>query len=77
VICDGGTVDIDINSPTLGAVATLDNVNYGAAGGTLAPGATFTDGEKITRGDRERDKCPGNGELYVQYLGEWMCGGGY
>jgi hypothetical protein len=48
VICDGGTVDIDINSPTLGAVATLDNVNYGAAGGTLAPGATFTDGEKIT-----------------------------
>ena len=49
-LCSGDNTDIDLASPTLGAVITLTNVvasDPGVTGFTLA-GATFLDGNKLT-----------------------------
>jgi len=48
VICDGDPVDLDIASPTSGAIITLDAVNYGAASGSFVGGETFTNGSNIS-----------------------------
>ncbi|MBS1488453.1 MAG: T9SS type A sorting domain-containing protein [Bacteroidetes bacterium] len=47
-ICEGTPVNIQLNSPTTGAVITLSAVNYSGVTGTLSPGATFTNGQTIT-----------------------------
>ncbi len=47
-ICSNSAVDITLNSPTSGAVIELTSVVYGGVTGTLAAGATFTPGSKIT-----------------------------
>jgi hypothetical protein len=71
-ICSGSTVDIDLLSPTANATITLDNVDYGTAGGTLANGQTFTPGTMLNEVLTNCDKCPGDGNLYVQRIGEWL-----
>ncbi len=47
-ICHNDQVDIEITSPTSGAIIRLDAVSYGAASGTYSGGETFTDGDNIT-----------------------------
>ncbi|MBS1490796.1 MAG: PKD domain-containing protein [Bacteroidetes bacterium] len=47
-VCEGSPVNIQLNSPTSGAVISLSAVNYNGVTGTLSPGATFTAGQTIT-----------------------------
>ena len=47
-ICSGNAVSITLNSATSGAVITLNNVNYGAATGTITAPQTYTPGSVIT-----------------------------
>jgi uncharacterized protein (DUF2141 family) len=64
-ICEGVAADIELTSPTAGAVITLDNVNYSGLVGTTnyAGGETFSTGDKIT----ESFSNPGNTPLTVTY----------
>jgi hypothetical protein len=47
-ICSGTQTDITLNTSVTGAQIRLQAVNYGLASGTLAVGALFNDGQKIT-----------------------------
>jgi hypothetical protein len=47
-VCEGSPVNIQLNSPTTGAVITLSSVNYNGVTGTMSPGTTFTNGQFIT-----------------------------
>ena len=62
-ICEGTSTNITLNSITSNAVITLSAVNYGGGSGTLSPGATFTDGQKIT----ELIDNPTNTQISVVY----------
>ena len=47
-ICSGSRANISFSSTVLGAQIRLKSINYGAATGTLLPGALFTNGQSIT-----------------------------
>jgi hypothetical protein len=47
-ICSESQTDITLNTPVTGAIVRLKSVNYNGATGTLSPGFTFTNGQKIT-----------------------------
>ncbi|MEI9921717.1 MAG: PKD-like domain-containing protein [Bacteroidota bacterium] len=47
-ICSGSNTNITLNTGVTGAQIRIQNVSYGAASGTLASGATFTNGQSIT-----------------------------
>ncbi|MBX2893854.1 MAG: autotransporter-associated beta strand repeat-containing protein [Cyclobacteriaceae bacterium] len=51
-ICSGSTIDIDLASPIVGAIITLQPVVYGAfiTGGLYAAGGTFLNGNTVTEG---------------------------
>jgi PKD domain/Secretion system C-terminal sorting domain/PKD-like domain len=48
VICSGGNVNITLNTPVANGQIRLVSVNYGPVIGSLAPGALFIDGQKVT-----------------------------
>lgn len=47
-ICSGSKTDITLNTDRVGGQIRLQTVSYGAVSGTLANGALFNDGQKIT-----------------------------
>ncbi|MEJ0033755.1 MAG: hypothetical protein WDO15_26985 [Bacteroidota bacterium] len=70
-ICSGSNTNITLNTGVTGAQIRLQSVSYGAASGTLANGAMFTDGQKITEVLSNNTNSP----VTVTYTFEAVVGG--
>ncbi len=69
-ICSGSQTDITLNTTVTGAQIRLKSVNYGAVTGTLAAGALYTNGQKITETLLNTTNAP----VTVQYEFEAIVG---